>query len=61
LPNIEEIMNRTKNVVVTKAELLELKKEYDIDLEAKKPMKTIKRLPTLFDEPGKLIPLLTIL
>lgn len=53
LPSIEEIMIRTKNIKVSKAQLLALKKEYDADVASRKPMKEIKRLPTLFDDKGK--------
>jgi len=60
LPSIEEIIDKTKNVQVTKSDILALKKEYDTNI-AKNPMKEIKRLPTLFDDKGTLNYLLDIL
>lgn len=55
LPSIEEIIDRSNKVKVTKETIMALKKEYEQKY-ARNPPKEIKRLPTFFDiksEEGK--------
>lgn len=52
IPSIEKLSIKLSSVALTMEELMELKKEYDENVGAKKKMKEIKRLPTLFDDKG---------